>query len=96
MGKAFEMLKQLDKTDLKSEYLDLIEKSELVREQLNIINKEIDLVVKVGKIKGIDLLKEYSKMYEEYVKFHDLTAKELYIYLKELKWEQGRRREKNV
>ena len=62
MGKAFEMLKQLDKTDLKSEYLDLIEKSELVREQLNIINKEIDLVVKVGKIKGIDLLKEYSKM----------------------------------
>ena len=44
MGKAFEMLKQLDKTDLKSEYLDLIEKSELekkkITEHLNYLYKE--------------------------------------------------------
>ena len=60
MGKAMATLKKLEDVDLRAEYLELIEESEQARNELNVINREIDLIVEAGKLKGINLLKEYG------------------------------------
>ena len=62
MGKAVETFEKMDKLDLRAEFLELIEKAEQAREKLNLINAEIDLIVKVARQKNIDLIKEYAKM----------------------------------
>ena len=38
-------------------------------------------------------LEEKIRVNEEYIKFHDETAKELYLINNSLKWEKRRRRE---
>lgn len=62
LGKSGDLLNSLDCTDLFSEYLDLIEKSKKQRRQLNIINKQIDLIVEIGLLNGINLIDKYSKL----------------------------------
>ena len=53
-------LEILDKTEIKAEFLELLEKKKKMQGELEVIKAEIGLVISVAKTKGLDLEKQYG------------------------------------